>query len=118
MNAPNHEARNRDRRRREMERSLETANLKQWIKPGMTIYAVLRGRSHSGLSRTFELYVVFKQEICRITWSVARILALPYDERVEALRIKGCGIDAGREVVERLGQALFDNTQALHYRRL
>ncbi len=101
-----------------MERTLEIANLKSWLKPGTTVYSVLRGRSRSGMSRTLEFYVVFNREICRVTWSVAKILALPYDERVEALRVKGCGIDIGRDVVERLGRALFDDAQALRYRRI
>lgn len=118
MTTPNHKKGTREHRSREMERTLETANLKTWLKPGTTVYAVLRGHSRSGLSRTLEFYVVFNREICRITWSVAKILDLTYDERLEALRVKGCGIDMGREIVERLSTALFDGTQILRYRRL
>ena len=116
MNA--HGTKNRERRRCEMERNLETANLKAWIKPGMVIYSVVCGRSRTGLSRTLEFYVVFNREICRITWSVAKILTMPYDDRVEAVRMKGCGIDAGRDIVERLGSALFNDPQKLRHRRL
>lgn len=118
MTTPNPNNNDRTRRSRDMERALETANLKAWLKPGATVYAVLRGHSRSGLSRTLEFYVVFNREICRITWSVGRILDLTYDERLEALRMKGCGLDLGREIVERLGTALFDDSQALRYRRL
>lgn len=118
MTTPTHDKNDRAHRSRDMERTLETANLKQWLRPGMTVYAVICGRSRSRMSRTLEIYVVHNQEICRITWSVAKILDLIYDARVEALRVKGCGMDLGRDVVDRLGRALFANPQALRYRRL
>jgi len=118
MTTPTHDKNDRAHRSRDMERTLETANLKQWLKPGMTVYVVICGRSRSRMSRTLEIYVVHNREICRITWSVAKILELTYDDRVEALRVRGCGTDLGRDVVERLGRALFEDSQSLRYRRL
>lgn len=87
--------------------------LKETVKPGDTIYVILRNVSKSGMSRLIDLYLIKNSRPFRITWNAARTLQVPYDRRREALRIGGCGTDVAFEAVYNLGWALFNDTGAL-----
>lgn len=89
--------------------------LKEQIKPGDTIYTILRHVSKSGMSRLIDLYLMKGNQPFRVTWSTAKALRYPYDRRREALRIGGCGTDVGFSTVYNLGYALFgDGYQIKH----
>ena len=98
---------------RHHERERAVAFLREKLRPGMTVYTVLRSVSASGMSRCLDLYCVYQGEIIRITWSAAQALDGIYDTRKSALRVNGCGMDMGFDAVHSLAQVLFNDTSAL-----
>jgi len=81
--------------------------LRKWLKPGDTVYTVLRKVAPSGMSRCMDLYVIEDGEPLRLTFHAARALDWSYEERTEALRVAGCGMDAGFHAVYSLGSVLW-----------
>lgn len=75
--------------------------------PGDTIFTNLRGVARSGMTRWIDLYVIREGEPLRITWHVAAASGYTYDEKREALKIGGCGMDMGFEAVYQLGYQLW-----------
>lgn len=88
------------------------------LSPGDTVYTVLRHVSASGMSRLIDLYVIRDGDPWRITYHVARAIGESYDQRKEALRMGGCGMDMGFQAVYCLGSALWPTgTPEPHGRR-
>lgn len=83
--------------------------LREMLKPGDTLYTVLRSVSRSGMMRTLDVYAIRDNEPMRLTWWVAAATGLRYDKSREALAIQGCGTDVGFEAVYHLGRALWPN---------
>lgn len=91
------------------ERAEACAELRETLKPGTTVYTVLRHVSRSGMSRNIDVYVMEGNEPRRITWSVAKAADLTYDRKAEAIKIGGCGIDMGFHIVYNLSRSLYSN---------
>lgn len=89
------------------ERDESIAQLREWIKPGDTVYTVLRSISKSGMSRTMDVYRIRDNEPWRLTWSVSKAAGFTYSDRAEAIRADGCGMDMGFHVVYNLARVLF-----------
>ena len=89
------------------ERDESIAQLREWIKPGDTVYTVLRSVSKSGMSRTLDVYLIEDSDPMRITWSVSKAAGFTYSDRAEAIRADGCGMDMGFHVVYNLSRVLF-----------
>ncbi|RRJ96394.1 hypothetical protein Ga0100231_021170 [Opitutaceae bacterium TAV4] len=100
------------------ERENAIASLKETLRPGMTIYTVLRSVSASGMSRTLDLYYVKEDKIIRITWSAAKALEWPYSRAREALRVSGGGMDMGWHTVYSLSQVVLGDGYALNHQWL
>jgi hypothetical protein len=85
--------------------------------PGSTIYTVLRGVSSSGMSRKIDLYVIRGDVPHRITWSVCRlrVAGMTYDDRSDAARISGAGMDMGFHAVYQLASVLYAGTERAGY---
>lgn len=81
--------------------------LRGWIKRDTTIYTVLRHRAASGMTRFIDLYYIEDNRPLRITWQAAKALDWTYDEKREALRVGGCGMDIGFHTVYTLSSVLF-----------
>lgn len=81
--------------------------LRQWIKPGDTVYTVLRHVSKSGMMRAIDVYIIENGEPSRITWQVGKACGYAYNRKHEALTVNGCGMDMGFAVVNDLGYYLF-----------
>ncbi len=77
------------------------------VKPGDTIYTVLRHVSKSGMYRVIDCYVIRDNEPLRISWSVAAVCSDRYDTRHEGIGIGGCGMDMGFAIVYNLSRVLF-----------
>ena len=97
------------------ERDEAVAYLRKKLRPGTTVYTVLRSVSASGMSRCLDLYCVHQGEIIRLTWSAAKALDQTYDSRRQALRVAGCGFDVGHDAAYSLGLALFGDGDALRH---
>ena len=88
------------------ERAEAIADLRVMVKPGDTVYTILKHVSQSGMYRVIDLYVYRNNEPCRITWTAAQLLE-GYDERHEGAKASGCGMDAGFGLVYDLSMNLY-----------
>jgi len=77
------------------------------LKPGDTVYTVLRHVSASGMQRAIDLYIIRDNMPLRLTWLVAVVLDMTYSRKREGLVVNGCGMDMGWHVVYELSYALF-----------
>lgn len=83
------------------------ASLKTHLKPGSTVYTVLRHRSCSGMSRSIDLFVVKNNEPFNISWLAGRAMGYRVDQLYGGLKTQGCGMDMGFSLVYNLGRTLF-----------
>jgi hypothetical protein len=81
--------------------------LRELIKPGETLYTMLKHVSRSGMKRVVDVYRMQDNEPLRISWSVAKAAGFTYDKKHEGVTVSGCGLDVGFEVVSGLSMALF-----------
>lgn len=88
-------------------------SLRATLKPGDTVYTVLRHRSSSGMSRVIDLFVISIEEAGKpvprcIGIFTARALGRKYDENKDGVKVSGTGMDMGFHLVYSLGRVLFD----------
>jgi hypothetical protein len=83
------------------------AHLRETLKPGDTVYTVLRHTSRSGMSRSIDAYVMVDNQPRWISLLAAKATGLNFDERREAVKMGGCGMDMGFALVYDLSHALF-----------
>ena len=76
------------------------------LKPGTEVYTSVKQVAKSGMSRTMTLHIVQDGRICGITYSAAVVLG-EVQQNDSSIRIHGCGMDMGFEVVYRLSRRLF-----------
>lgn len=91
---------------KEKEREEARQKLLEMIKPGDTVYTVLRHVSRSGMYRAIDLYIMQDNQPYNISWLASKLLK-GYDKRHEACKASGCGMDMGFHLVHNLGYALF-----------
>ncbi len=124
----------------EAEKAEALASLREMLKPGDTVYCVLRHRAASGMSRVIDLLIAVddyetiyplksadtaeypgqrdydaKPKRKRIGTRIRSIGWLAYkagagdgwDDKQSGIRIRGCGMDMGFEIVYRLGNRLW-----------
>lgn len=78
------------------------------VKPGDTIYTILRSVSRSGMSRTLDLYAIKDGKPLCLTAYAAAICGYSRTSGARwSLKVKGCGMDMGFDVVYNLGAALW-----------
>ena len=76
------------------------------LKPGTEVYTSVKSVAKSGMSRTMTLHIVQDGRICGITYSAAVVLG-EVQRNDSSIRVHGCGMDMGFEVVYRLSRRLF-----------
>jgi hypothetical protein len=89
-----------------MSRKEAVAWLKKVLKPGSTVYTVLRHVSKSGMSRRIDLYAVKNNKPLFLTGWAGDALGLRHD-RKGGLVVGGCGMDMGFHLVYELSCVLF-----------
>lgn len=90
----------------ELTRQIEL--LRKKLKPGSTVYTVLRKVSSSGMSRQISCLISSeKGKIEDISYLVASAIDCKRNPDNGALKIGGCGMDMGFHVVYSLGRVLF-----------
>jgi hypothetical protein len=92
--------------------------LKKWLKPGDTVYTILRHVSASGMSRSLDVLTIRNNKPLRLTWSAATALGTAYDRKIDAIRVSSVGEDAGFSTVYHLSLVLFGDGYALTHRWL
>jgi hypothetical protein len=89
------------------ERQEHIERLHDHIKPGDSIFTVLKHVSKSGMYRVIDVYRMDDNEPIRISFGVAIATDMGYDRRHEGVKAQGCGMDMGFEVVYQLSSVLF-----------
>lgn len=86
-------------------------HLRKMLRPGDTVYTVLRHVARSGMSRGIDVYVIKKNRPVWITAYVGHAIGQPQSlhdwKGQRGLRIGGCGMDMGFHVVYSLSRAMF-----------
>lgn len=77
------------------------------LKPGETVWTVLRHTSASGMSRVIDLFVIRDKKPRRISHLVARAVGYGFDRDRMGIKSQGGGMDMGFEAVYNLGYALW-----------
>jgi hypothetical protein len=96
----------------EREQTEAKTYLAKYLKPGDTVYTILRHKSDSGMYRAIELITIQDNYPCRLSRDAA-VLLEGYDQKWEACRASGAGMDMGFHLVYNLAFALFGDGYAL-----
>lgn len=117
------------------EQSESIAELRKILKPGTTIYCVLRHEGAAGMNRSISLVMPVKRYttvypkdadgntdykatpkqvqdgmyIRDLTYAAARAMGRKLDKKHGGIRINGCGMDMGFALVYDLGMTLWPN---------
>lgn len=97
------------------EKDQAITQLREWIKPGDTVYTILDHVSSSGMSRAIRVLVPTTTgatvDFIHPNWAVGRALGLRHWKRnrneQDALVLGGCGMDMGFHLVYELSHALY-----------
>lgn len=81
--------------------------LRETLKPGDTVYTVVRHVSRSGMSRSISVVQLQDGEIFDWTLAVARALDERIDQNHDGVKVGGCGMDMGFHLVYELSHVLF-----------
>lgn len=97
-------------KREQREQAIE--KLREWLKPGDTVTTVLLHCSRSGMQRTIEPVIAYRNqdgtcEPMAIGWAVARALDWRFDRDRGGVKVSGCGMDMGFHLVYTLSRVLF-----------
>lgn len=83
-------------------------SLARMLKPGDTVYTVLRSVSRSGMSRQIGILVPSGTgEFFYPNYSASILLGEPMNKAGDGVKVGGCGMDMGYHVVYSLGRALY-----------
>ena len=87
-------------------------SLKKAIAGNGKIYAQVNSVSRSGMSRTITLFIIHKNEIVNLNYTIfSKVYADKSDLREGIARINGCGMDMLFEATYRLYNFLFDQNR-------
>lgn len=97
--------------RKDAERQEAIESLRKMLKPGDTVYTVLKHVSRSGMSRKIDVYCILDGEPRWIAGYVGKAIDNPQSrkdwERSQGLTVSGCGMDMGFHIVYNLSRVLF-----------
>ena len=83
------------------------SSLRESLKPGDTVYTVLRSVSKSGMSRRIDFYVIKNDKPLYLSGLIGIVLGIGRSMDKDGLKVDGCGMDMGFSVVYNLGSVLF-----------
>jgi hypothetical protein len=90
------------------EKAKSLAQLREWIKPGDTVFTVLRHVSRSGMQREIGLVTFLGDDPIHPNHHAATVLGLRMGTQDrDAVKVGGCGMDMGFHLVYELSHALF-----------
>jgi hypothetical protein len=95
------------------EREDARAKLRGFIKPGDTIYTILRHVSRSGMSRVVDAFHAGEGEPRWIGSLAARAIGERYDDKRQGVKMEGAGMDMGFDLVYQLAYALYPHYNCL-----
>jgi hypothetical protein len=89
------------------ERESAIEDLKKLLKPGDTVWTVLRHVSRSGMNRIIGVRKLDNGNSLWLSRGVAKATGITFSEKYEELSVGGCGMDMGFHVVYELSARLF-----------
>lgn len=95
--------------KKQIEKQESIEALKSYLKKGMTLQAIIRQVSNSGMSRSISFKVIYKKELIDLSWWISKALEYPFNDKKHAIKVSGCGMDMAFHVVHNLSHVLFDN---------
>ena len=114
--------------KKQADRKEAIESLRESLKPGDTVYTVLRHVSRSGMSRTISAHILridnsavdmdaldrgeSPSNLIRPLWlsyNVAKAIEAPHDDRREGVKMAGCGMDMGFALVYGLSSVLWSD---------
>lgn len=82
--------------------------LHKWLKPGDTVYSVLRHVSQSGMQRRIDFYTIGEDRRPLYLTGYMEAIGLGRRRKTkDGLVVNGCGMDMGFDLVTCLSRALF-----------
>lgn len=83
------------------------ARLHEVLKPGDTVYTVLRSVASSGMSRCIDLYVFRDNAPIYLSGLAEDVMSYKRSRRGKGLVVSGCGMDMGFHLVYALGATMW-----------
>ena len=88
--------------------------IRKYVRPGDTVYGIVREVSRSGMSRTIDLYAVNRKDkdrpLAYLTGYAAKVLG--YTRKDRGMLVGGCGMDMVFHCIYSLARAIFTNARA------
>ena len=81
--------------------------LREWLKPGDTVFTSVNHVSRSGMSRDITAYQFLNNEPRYLSFNVGRALGWPMSKANTGVKVSGCGMDMGFHMVYALSSTLF-----------
>lgn len=81
--------------------------LRKLLKPGATVWTVLRHVSSSGMSRAIDMYAMHKNEPVCISHLMAAVSSYNSHPQHSGIKVSGAGMDMGFHVVYSLGSIMW-----------
>lgn len=97
----------KSRKNKESESASAALRLHGIVKPGTTVYTVLRHVARSGMSRVVDAFVMTGNGPQPVGFLFARLLGWRWDGTRGGVWVSGCGMDAGMELVYAASSALY-----------
>lgn len=91
------------------EQAAAIERLREWVKPGDTVYTILRHVSRSGMSRSISTVIDGEEGPNDISYMVARALGNRMDRDRGGVIVGGAGMDMGFHLVYNLSYCLWPN---------
>ncbi len=89
------------------EKAEAVARLREIFKPGDTVHTILRHVTRSGMGRSISVVMTDEYGIHDISWQVARAGLGTFDRKHDGVKVHGCGMDMGFDLVYRLARTLY-----------
>lgn len=89
----------------ERQEAIET--LRGWLRPGDTVYTILRHVSRSGMRRVVGVVVMVDGEPRHPNWLVATACGFTVHPKGDGIIVDGCGMDMGFHLAYELGHTLW-----------
>lgn len=98
------------KKQREQQEAID--HLREIIKPGDTVYTILRHVSRSGMYRAIDLYIMQDNQPVYISWWAAKLLE-GWDKNHDACKAHGVGMDMGFHLVYDLSYMLYPEWECI-----
>lgn len=92
---------------RERERQEAIERLRAFLKPGDTVYTIVRHVSSSGMSRVIDLYAMLNNEPVWLSYMASKAIGMPMHPKYQGVKVGGCGMDMAFHLVYELSAVLF-----------